>query len=180
MGSHDPFWAGSGVERRVGADADVVFGTLTDLSALPLWAHDVAAVSAAPVVIEPGSTWLTTRQRRGGASHVVRSTALAFDPNARRFAHHSCPLHRRRTTAYSEWRWECVDHGRGSTLVRVSWVLRPALGGPFVLLTERRDRQLDSRMLAALDRLDRLCQARSLQVTRVEATSPTARAPIPL
>jgi uncharacterized protein YndB with AHSA1/START domain len=126
------------VSSVVGASADSVFRTLTDIDQLPTWNETMTRVVDRPRTLEPGAEWVVEFHVLGRTWNS-RSTLDELDTTSRRFAYRS------RTDdgnpSEASWRWEVAEDPAGSR-VTVTWSLRPVTFWRRVLLGRIRNRQL--------------------------------------
>lgn len=149
--------AGTGTASAVlDAPADAVFGTLTDLAALPEWNTRMTEVTETPTTLEPGAEWVV-RFRAMGQTWLSRSRVGTYDPTTRRFADQSMTDDGNPSRAL--WTWQ-VDEVPEGAKVTLSWELRPATFWRRVLLSKIRAKQLGEEVPASLAALERVASKR--------------------
>ena len=122
----------------IGAPADTVFRTLTDIGGLPAWNDKMTRVVEQPPAPRPGAEWVVEFHALG-QTWRSRSVLDDLDPARGRFAYRS------RTDdgnpSEARWEWEVVPDPAGSK-VTVRWSLWPETFWRRVLLVRIRSRQL--------------------------------------
>jgi uncharacterized protein YndB with AHSA1/START domain len=131
------------------ADADVVFGLITDPRRLPTWNLIMRRTVEAPDKITPGAQW-TVEFRALGQTWRSVSTATAIDVGARRFAYRSATDDG--NPSHADWTWTVTPSPSGC-VVAVSADLHPTTFWRRVLLARIRARQLARELPDSLDRL---------------------------
>jgi uncharacterized protein YndB with AHSA1/START domain len=150
------------LRRRIAADPDAVFRTVTDLNGLPVWNHAITRVLEAPAELTTGSEWVV-EVSAFGRRWPSRSRLEELDPQARRFAYRSGTDDG--NPSYATWTWIVAD-APGGCEVEVTWTVRPLTFWRRVLFAHVRAVQLRRRevpaSLVALDALQRDDRGRSV------------------
>ena len=149
----------------VAADADTVFGVVTDVAGLPSWNAAMTSVVAQPDRLDPGSEWVVEFHALG-QTWRSRSTVEVLDTRARRFSYRSGTDDG--NPSYARWTWEVAEDPVGSR-VTVSWTLHPITFWRRLLLVRIRSRQLARQEVPAS-----LAALRAAAVSRV-AGQPRSR-----
>ncbi len=124
--------------RIVGAPADDVFTTITDVARLPKWNAAITAVIQQPDRLEVGAEWIVEMHALG-QTWPSRSFVETLDPVGRCFAYRSVTDDG--NPSYALWTWIVADHPDGA-LVTVAGELHPHTFWRRLLLVHIRSRQL--------------------------------------
>lgn len=128
----------SALTRRIEADPDAVFRTVTDLSGLPEWNHAIARVLEMPGELTTGSEWVV-EVRALGRRWPSRSRLEELDPQTRRFAYRSGTDDG--NPSFATWTWT-VTEAPGGCEVEVTWRVHPRTFWRRVLFARVREAQL--------------------------------------
>lgn len=149
--------------RRIAADPDAVFRTITDLEALPTWNHAITRVLDLPPDLAEGREWVV-EVRALGKSWPSRSRLEVLDIDGRRFRYRSGTDDG--NPSYALWEW-IVRAAPGGCDVQVIWSVNPRTFWRRVLFAHVRTAQLRRRevptsllALAAVHRDDRTTSLR--------------------
>ena len=129
----------------VAARPEDVFALITAPERLPEWNGAIVRVVDAPDQLSPGAQWVVQLSALG-QSWPSRSTVVAIDPQARRFAYRSQTDDG--NPSYADWSWTVAD-ASGGCEVTVSCALHPATFWRRVLFAKIRSWQLRRRELPA-------------------------------
>lgn len=139
----------------VGAPAEIVFATITDLPRLPVWNRRMTGVVAVPPELTVGAEWVVGF-RLGGKRFDSRSVVVELDHRRRRFVHRSKPDDD--NPSCTVWTWEVQPEGQGSW-VSVRWDLQPLTRGRRVFAAPFRGWQIPRHDIpASLAALAELCE----------------------
>ena len=105
MGLHES------ANAHVDASPAAVLHVVTSVARLPEWNPAITEVIDAPEHLEPGTVW-RVRVHALGQSWVSRSTVVALDTAAGRFAYRSQSDDG--NPSYADWEWHVESDGDGS------------------------------------------------------------------
>ncbi|EGD43238.1 hypothetical protein NBCG_02420 [Nocardioidaceae bacterium Broad-1] len=128
----------STLTRRIAADPDEVFWTVTDVSGLPDWNHAITRVLEVPDELAAGSEWVV-EVRALGQRWPSRSRLEELDPQKRRFSYRSGTDDG--NPSYATWTWT-VTAAPGGCEVAVTWRVNPRTFWRRVLFARVRKAQL--------------------------------------
>lgn len=142
--------------RHVEAPPGAVFGTITDLAALPEWNERIQRVVERPPRVRAGAEWVVEMRVLGKRFHS-RSVILELDTDQRRFVHRS--KRDDGNPSHTIWTWDVTPEGAGSR-VTLAWDIRGLTLGRRYLAVPMRSQQIYREAPASLKALATLCEAR--------------------